>query len=130
MNTKRRPLKKDGRILAVVRPEDPKAAVAEARRIMEEEAAGKLTHEQAHAQFEAVLGLQPYRFVGLACADLPKRNEMPLLLHPSRLTVIEGDSVRPGDSFVSFDPSVHVLGGPSGRASLSTWPHRVDVPEA
>lgn len=102
MNETRRPMKKEGRILAVVRPDDPKAALEEARRIMREEADGALTHEEAEKQFNAILTSQPYRYVGIACADLPKRGELPLVLNHD-FTVIEGDGMRSGDSFVPYD---------------------------
>ncbi len=105
---KRRAMEKDGCVLAVIRPADPEAALAEAQRILGLSTSGELDFDETQEQFDRMLSAQEYTYVGIACGDLPKRGEQPLLLNHDR-TVIEGDGMRPGDSFVPYDPLMHVM---------------------
>jgi len=90
------PLIKDGRVMAILRPADPKAALAEARRIHRESNEGKLTSEETQDQLDQMLTAQEYRYMGIACMD-----GVSLLNHD--YTKIVGDSMKPGDSFAPYD---------------------------
>jgi hypothetical protein len=89
--------------MAVIRPGDPAAALAEGKRIAEASKAGTISAEETQAQLDRMLGLQTYAYVGILCADLPKRGEQPKLLNHD-FTVIEGDHVKAGDSFTPYEP--------------------------
>lgn len=85
------PLKKDGIILAVLRPKDPILAVKLGKSI--------LGRKDGEVAMQEVLAAQEYRFVGLASHDGK------FLLDPE--TFVSVGPIVSGDSFVSWD-------GPNG----------------
>lgn len=100
---KLKPLVKDGRVLAVIRPADPQAAIAEARRIVRAGEAGDLSPEQQDVAFQEMLTMQEYRFMGIACID-----GVSLLNHDH--TKVVGDSMKPGDSFTPYEALMEAQG--------------------
>lgn len=103
---KMKPLIKHGHVMAVIRPEDPDAAVAEAREIQRAQDAGEITPEQAGQRFDEMLTLQEYRFVGIASRDVhPGRG--PYLLDADYTRIKDG-YMEPGDSFVPYDDVLRV----------------------
>lgn len=104
-----RPLFKGDVMLAVIRPEDPDKALAEVRRIQQEQEAGQLSPQEAEREFNLITTKQTYRYAGIAGED-----GKTLLCHAnptiddaqsqrsSGLRPIEGDHIRPGDSFVPY----------------------------
>lgn len=94
------PLRKDGVVLAVVRPDDPEKAIEDAREIKRASQAGEISFEEAQARFNGMLKRGVYRFVGIATNEKhPSGNGMRLLDHDH--TYLD-DYTRPGDSFVSY----------------------------
>lgn len=86
---------KDGRKLAVIRPEDPAKALASARQVMEDERKGRITADEAHRRFNLITTEQAYTFVGVAAVDAEQ-----MLDHDG--TILD-DKLQPGDSFVDYE---------------------------
>lgn len=78
--------------LAVIRPDDPKKAVALAEEIMAKEARGELSAEAAREAFNDIPTMQPYRFMGFLGGSARKD------IVDEHGKVI--GKIEPGDSFV------------------------------
>lgn len=90
------PLVKDGQVIAILRPDDPEKALAEASRIEKSARLEEISHSEAERQFHAILTSQKYRYMGIACVDGKH-----LLNHDH--TIIKGDHMRPGDSMAPYE---------------------------
>lgn len=91
-------------VLAVLRPKDPKLAVKVARKIAKKQQRRTITAGEANRQFQAMLGQQEYRFVGILDKKKPPRKGVaPNVLDPR--TGLPIDRLQLGDSFVPY----HVL---------------------
>ena len=100
---------KDGVELAVVRPADPRRAVA-----LAEDAIG-LDYETGKHALMDVLRVQPYTFVGLACYGLGQGR---IILDPVKFTPI--NKLTCGDSFVSWPGLRALLVAQHGRVEVGT----------
>jgi hypothetical protein len=83
-------------ILAVLRPKDPKLAIKTARKIAKKERLGTINKVESNRRFQAMLGQQEYRFVGV----LEEKSKKPRILDPRTGEAI--DHLRLGDSFVPY----------------------------
>jgi hypothetical protein len=102
----------------VIRPANPEQALATAKEIMRARADGEITGDEAEHRFTAMLQAQQYTFVGIACADTPALGEELLVLDNDH-HVIEGESMRPGDSFVPLEQLLASASRVDSRESTS-----------
>lgn len=82
MINERKLVKRDGKVLAVIRPSDPERAIAKARACRGEQSFNEMLNDPE----------QTYTFIGLAA----KKNQR--IIDPQTGEVI--DRLKPGDSFV------------------------------
>jgi hypothetical protein len=82
-------LLKDGKKVAIIRPENPALALEMVKAIRE-----GTPHKKAQRAFNRMLDAQPYKFMGYAAKGEPHfLNEFGQVM----------GNVEPGDSFVDFD---------------------------
>ena len=92
-------------ILAVIRPADPKMALAEIDRIMQAQKDGSLSQEELDARYQAIPTLQEYTFVGILDPSHKPHVDSDGARSPKVLSPATGepiDACMPGDSFVPY----------------------------
>lgn len=92
--TKAKLVIRDGKVMAILRPQDAAKALAMVNEITQAEAAGDITPEEAQQRFNDVISAQPYTFEGLPTKDGD-------LVDPE--TGEKVGRVKPGDSFLDFE---------------------------
>lgn len=87
-------------LLAVIRPKDATLALKTARKIMKKRQRRTITNVEADKQFNDMLGMQEYRFVGILDKKKVAKGVKPRILDPRTGQMI--DHLRMGDSFVPY----------------------------
>lgn len=98
---KRRFMMRDGKIMAVLRPQDPALAMKMADDCVEADRKGTRTPEESESAFAAILHAQPYTYVGIAEHPQHKSTSLPRLLDRDSREPI--GHMQPGDSFASLE---------------------------
>lgn len=97
-----------GEILAVLRPADAKLAVKTARKIAKKNQRGTIDNVEANKRFQAMLGQQEYRFVGILDRKKVGKGVKPRILDPRTGQPI--DHLKMGDSFIPYMELVRSVG--------------------
>lgn len=90
----------DKEVLAVLRPADASLAIKTARKIAKKNQRGIIDNVEANRRFQAMLGQQEYRFVGILDRKKVGKGVKPRILDPRTGQMI--DHLRIGDSFVPY----------------------------